>query len=60
MEAIVARAPKGFGAQPEKYRYDVIFLNPPLTAAAALAKVPTKAGRGPGARGQRACSTFRA
>ena len=44
MAAIVARAPKGFGAQPETYRYDVVFLNPPLTAAAALADVPTKPG----------------
>src|SRR3982751_4712775 len=44
MEAIVARAPKGFGAQPEKYRYDVIFLNAPLTAAAALDSVPTRPG----------------
>jgi len=44
MAAIVARAPKGFGAQPQKYRYDVIFLNPPLTAAAALADVPTRPG----------------
>jgi uncharacterized protein (DUF1697 family) len=44
MEQIVARAPKGFGALPEKYRYDVIFLNPPLTAEAAMTKVATKAG----------------
>ena len=44
MAAIVARAPKGFGAQPQNYRYDVIFLNPPLTAAAALADVPTRPG----------------
>ena len=52
MEQIVARAPKGFGAQPEKYRYDVVFLNPPLTAEAALAKVAHQAGRGRGARGR--------
>jgi len=44
MAAIVARAPKGFGKQPEKYRYDVIFLNAPLTAAAAIAEVPMKEG----------------
>lgn len=44
MEQVVARAPKGFGAQPDKYRYDVIFLNPPLTAEAALAKIATKEG----------------
>ena len=32
MRAIVERAPKGFGAEPAKYRYDVIFLKEPLTA----------------------------
>ena len=44
MEQIVAGAPKGFGTQPEKYRYDVVFLNPPLTAEAALEKVAPKPG----------------
>jgi uncharacterized protein (DUF1697 family) len=44
MRAIVARAPKGFGAEPAKYRYDVIFLKEPLTAKAAIASVPTKPG----------------
>jgi uncharacterized protein (DUF1697 family) len=44
METIVARAPKGFGAQPAKYRYDVIFLNPPLTPEAAIEDVPTRPG----------------
>jgi uncharacterized protein (DUF1697 family) len=44
MEAIVARAPKGFGAQPEKYRYDVIFLKASLTAPAALEDVAAKPG----------------
>jgi uncharacterized protein (DUF1697 family) len=40
MKDIVARAPKGFGTQPERFRYDVIFLAPGLTAAAALKSVP--------------------
>lgn len=40
MKDIVARAPKGFGTQPETYRYDVIFLAPSLTVAAALKGVP--------------------
>jgi uncharacterized protein (DUF1697 family) len=44
MAQIVARAPKGFGTQPEKYRYDVVFLNAPLTAEAALAKIAPKLG----------------
>jgi len=53
MIAIVEGAPDGFGANPAAYRYDVIFLKEPLTARAALKKVPTKqdvdeayAGRG--------------
>lgn len=44
LRAIVARAPAGFGKQPETYRYDVIFLKPPLTAAAAIKDVPVKPG----------------
>jgi uncharacterized protein (DUF1697 family) len=53
MRAVVERAPAGFGADPSRYRYDVIFLKQPLTARAALKKVPTRqdvdevhAGRG--------------
>ena len=44
MEAIVVRAPGGFGKQPEKYRYDVIFLHDSLTPEAAIEKVATKPG----------------
>jgi uncharacterized protein (DUF1697 family) len=44
MQDIVSRAPKGFGTQPDRYRYDVIFLRPPLTAAAAIKSVPTAPG----------------
>jgi uncharacterized protein (DUF1697 family) len=44
MRAIVERAPKGFGKQPAKYRYDVIFLKEPISAKAALKTVPTKPG----------------
>jgi uncharacterized protein (DUF1697 family) len=44
IRAIVERAPKGFGAEPAKYRYDVIFLKEPLTAKAAITRVPTKPG----------------
>ena len=44
LAAVVARAPRGFGTQPARYRYDVIFLKGPLTAAAALADVPRKDG----------------
>ena len=41
---VVARAPRGFGAQPGKYRYDVLFLKAPLTAAAALRDLPRREG----------------
>ena len=44
MRAIVERAPKGFGAEPARYRYDVIFLKQPLTAKVAMKSVPTKPG----------------
>jgi uncharacterized protein (DUF1697 family) len=44
MRAIVDRAPAGFGAEPSKYRYDVIFLKPPLTPKAAMQSVPMKEG----------------
>ena len=44
MRAIVDRAPKGFGAKPSKYRYDVVFLKAPLTAKTASKDVPIKEG----------------
>ncbi|MEZ0235295.1 MAG: DUF1697 domain-containing protein [Actinomycetota bacterium] len=44
MRSIVAGAPAGFGDEPSRFRYDVIFLKPALTAAAALRDVPTKEG----------------
>jgi uncharacterized protein (DUF1697 family) len=40
----IKKAPSGFGTKPDKYRYDVIFLKPPLTAAAALKTVKVKPG----------------
>jgi uncharacterized protein (DUF1697 family) len=43
MRAVVERAPEGFGAEPMRYRYDVIFLKEPLTAKVAMS-VPTKPG----------------
>lgn len=42
MRAIVDRAPQGFGTEPSKYRYDVIFLKPPLTAKEAMQSVSMK------------------
>lgn len=42
MKKIVSGAPKGFGGEPTKYRYMVIFLKEPLTAKEALEQVPVK------------------
>jgi uncharacterized protein (DUF1697 family) len=44
MRAIVDRAPKGFGTEPATYRYDVVFLKPPLTAKTAIKDIATKEG----------------
>jgi uncharacterized protein (DUF1697 family) len=33
LQKIVKSAPKGFGSEPDKYRYDVVFLKEPLTPA---------------------------
>lgn len=42
--AVVAGAPAGFGSQPDRYRYDTIFLRPPLTASAAMEEVRVRPG----------------
>ena len=44
MREIVAKAPKGFGSDQATYRYDVIFLKDPLTAAKAMESVTIKEG----------------
>src|SRR5215831_1845373 len=44
IQDVVARAPRGFGTQPARYRYDVIFLKAPLTAPAAIEGFPIKPG----------------
>jgi uncharacterized protein (DUF1697 family) len=44
MRAVVDRAPEGFGTEPAKYRYDVVFLKPPLTAKSAIKDISTKEG----------------
>jgi uncharacterized protein (DUF1697 family) len=44
LREIVTRAPKGFGTEPKKYRYDVLFLKEPLTAGGAMKSVSTKEG----------------
>jgi uncharacterized protein (DUF1697 family) len=40
LRRVVEHAPDGFGTRPERFRYDVLFLKAPLTAAQALARVP--------------------
>jgi uncharacterized protein (DUF1697 family) len=37
-------APKDFGSEPTKYRYDVLFLKKPLTAKQAIKDLPMKEG----------------
>lgn len=44
LEAIINGAPKGFGTEPDKYRYDVFFLFPPLTAEEAVKEISLKEG----------------
>lgn len=44
MEQIVTAAPEGFGSQPALYRYDVIFLKEPLTAAKAMKELKINEG----------------
>jgi len=44
IQDVVTRAPRGFGAQPARYRYDVIFLKPPLSASGAIKNFPIKPG----------------
>jgi uncharacterized protein (DUF1697 family) len=44
LRAIVADAPSGFGSQPNLYRYDVLFLREPLSAAEAMQQVTTREG----------------
>ncbi|MDE2782061.1 MAG: DUF1697 domain-containing protein [Gemmatimonadota bacterium] len=44
MRAVVEEAPEGFGSRPDVYRYDVLFVMAPLTAAAAMEHVRTRPG----------------
>lgn len=44
LQQIVDEAPRGFGKEPEKYRYDVIFLKKPLTPTKALAASEVREG----------------
>jgi uncharacterized protein (DUF1697 family) len=44
LHRIIQTAPEGFGDFPVEYRYDVIFLKPPVSAAEALSNIKTKEG----------------
>ena len=44
MRAVVDDAPAGFGAEPDRYRYDALFLREPLTVAEAMKKLKTREG----------------
>ena len=44
LKKAVEGAPAGFGSEPKAYRYDVLFLLPPLTSKQALAQIPIKEG----------------
>jgi uncharacterized protein (DUF1697 family) len=44
LKQAVKDAPKVFGKEPDKYRYDVFFLMPPLTGKEAIKEVKTREG----------------
>jgi uncharacterized protein (DUF1697 family) len=44
LRAAVSKAPRGFGDEPAKYRYDVIFLKEPLKAGTAIKVLDPKPG----------------
>lgn len=41
---VIAEAPAGFGEEPSRYRYDVVFVKPPVSARDALPQLSTKPG----------------
>lgn len=40
LQRVVAQAPKGFGQEPDVYRYDVLFVREPFKTSDALAQIP--------------------
>jgi uncharacterized protein (DUF1697 family) len=44
LKAAVDQAPAGYGKQPNRYRYDVVFVREPLTTAEVLPQVSAKPG----------------
>lgn len=54
LEEVIKQAPKGFGEKKDEYRYDVIFIKPPLKAKEAMKEMPIKEGVDQGAAGKHA------
>jgi uncharacterized protein (DUF1697 family) len=52
---VIAGAPAGFGEQPDQYRYDVLFLREPLTAAEAMQDLRTREGVDQASAGHGVC-----
>ena len=44
LQLVVAQAPAGFGQQPDRYRYDVLFVREPSTTREALQQLTTRPG----------------
>lgn len=44
LEIVVSNAPKGYGTQPEEFKYDVLFLKEPLTADEAFQCIKIREG----------------
>lgn len=44
LAAVVAEAPEGFGAEPDAYRYDVLFLRDSLTSVGVAQQIPLREG----------------
>ena len=42
LESIISDAPSGFGEDPENFKYDVLYLKPPLTAPEAIDEIPVR------------------
>jgi uncharacterized protein (DUF1697 family) len=55
LQSVVASAPLGFGGQPDLFRYDVMFLRSPLTAADAIRDMPTRDGVDQAVAGEGVC-----
>lgn len=44
LAAVISQAPAGFGTDPATYRYDVLFVKEPMTAAEAFGQLEPRAG----------------